>query len=951
MLENQFERMRQLGTPSTTSILASNSADILLLEQQKENIQPLPQGRSASKLSTAFRETAATTLHKHNMQLQKEREKFESDLKMADELDDPLQLYVDYIDWTHNNYPQGANVDSGLVLLLERCTSSLRDIPSYKNDARYLKIWLEYTNYSDSPRDIFVYLAKKEIGNQLALYYESFATYLELNNKLTDAEQIYQLGIQSNARPLPRLQRSYNSFRSRLAAGFHRVPENTPQVVRDVLAIKSGRELASSDSSGNRHPQYSEDQGPSKKKQKLDIFKDSNEDQNQSVLYSIFGSVSADEDLKLGSTKTRTKENVITAKKWAGETLKQKIPLSRPGSDGSGKIQVFRDIEDPPSIKHQPSPVIDEVKIDTLIHVDNRELAYTKVEVTGKKTEMVMVNMELVYQDDEEYTFDEILALSRRKYNMSKRMRCRPDDLATLETVTQAEQQPDDKCNQTLIIRMKGVDDTTLLKVDQTIREPTMTMYSKMADNEVAFMYRGGTADSDDDGDLPIPQEETNYEGFVTETITVSANQPQIQQSVNQKILTPKVTPPTEDEASCASSPFIEQPPESSESTHLINPFDDRLKEQLLNMLPIPLSAFSGYYDRSSLPPVKRMRKFREITASRTKKINRGSQQAIIDYCGDEIYCVIHELGQGGYGFVYLIENGSNGTLRALKIESPSSKWEFYILRSIHRRLLDQPNLLSLFIHAESLFYFQDESFLILDYHSQSTLLDVVNYYNSQEHQHIPEILCIYLTVELLRSIETLHQISIIHADLKADNCMVRFEPVEESEWPDEYNPNNAAWSKKSITLIDFGRGIDLSLFPQHTRFTSGNMKVDEQDCVEMNEGTPWSYEADYYGLAGIVHSLLFGSYIRIIKHDGRVRLKSSFKRYWQIDLWDGLFNVLLNPYDHETKTFEPRIDHLRNQRELFQAWLQKNSRKQDLKRIILGLENGLNSINKKRLT
>ena len=136
------------------------TANIQLLEQQKENIQPLSGGRSATKLTKALssRPNSATSINyqEHRTKLEREREELEQKLLDSDELDDPLQVYIEYINWVHYNFPQGANADSGLVILLEKCTSKFRDVLHYKNDPRYLKIWLEYTNYSDSPR-IFMY--------------------------------------------------------------------------------------------------------------------------------------------------------------------------------------------------------------------------------------------------------------------------------------------------------------------------------------------------------------------------------------------------------------------------------------------------------------------------------------------------------------------------------------------------------------------------------------------------------------------------------------------------------------------------------------------------------------------------------------------------------------------------------------------------------------------------
>lgn len=37
------------------------------------------------------------------------------------------------------------------------------------------------------------------------------------------------------------------------------------------------------------------------------------------------------------------------------------------------------------------------------------------------------------------------------------------------------------------------------------------------------------------------------------------------------------------------------------------------------------------------------------------------------------------------------------------------------------------------------------------------------------------EVLCIYYTIELLRMLEILHSVSIIHGDFKPDNLLVRY--------------------------------------------------------------------------------------------------------------------------------------------------------------------------------
>jgi len=80
-----------------------------------------------------------------------------------------------------------------------------------------------------------------------------------------------------------------------------------------------------------------------------------------------------------------------------------------------------------------------------------------------------------------------------------------------------------------------------------------------------------------------------------------------------------------------------------------------------------------------------------------------------------------------------------------------------------------------------------------------------------------------------------------------------------------------------------------------------GDWPTDSRDCVEMREGRPWTYQTDYAGLAGIIYCMMFGRYIEtaeVTKPDGvrRFKVATPLKRYWQTDIWNKLFDVLLNP-------------------------------------------------------
>ena len=66
-----------------------------------------------------------------------------------------------------------------------------------------------------------------------------------------------------------------------------------------------------------------------------------------------------------------------------------------------------------------------------------------------------------------------------------------------------------------------------------------------------------------------------------------------------------------------------------------------------------------------------------------------------------------------------------------------------------------------------------------------------------------------------------------------------------------------------------------------------------------MREMRPWTYQADYYGLASIAHCLLFGKYMDTtcyVNDDGlkTYKIQQSLRRYWQTDLWTRFFHLML---------------------------------------------------------
>jgi len=170
-----------------TSLTASHdlhddrtAVDADLILQHKENIQPLASGRKV----TALVGSLSVTPKKKDTRLATERAQLEADAEHAvDNDDDPLAAWIRYVDWTVDNYPQGISAESGLLELLERATRLFASDPRYKNDMRYLKLWIRYASYVDHPVKIFTYLNTNEIGTAYALLYEEYCNALERSGR------------------------------------------------------------------------------------------------------------------------------------------------------------------------------------------------------------------------------------------------------------------------------------------------------------------------------------------------------------------------------------------------------------------------------------------------------------------------------------------------------------------------------------------------------------------------------------------------------------------------------------------------------------------------------------------------------------------------------------------------------------------------------------------------
>jgi len=389
-------------------------------------------------------------------------------------------------------------------------------------------------------------------------------------------------------------------------------------------------------------------------------------------------------------------------------------------------------------------------------------------------------------------------------------------------------------------------------------------------------------------------------------------------------------------------------------------PFEPDILSSLLSRIPTDLHFYDLRADSMNMLAnlehfVKKNRKT-STGSNHTGMLDAGTFPLTLQ---SHKFLVMEKLGEGGFGIVFKARDvgmktsadddeddyfdddddgdDENASMFAIKVVKPRNVWEYHVLRRLHSTL--PPSLRRSLVLPHALYAYRDESYLVLDLCPQGMLLNVINNAVSagvsQAGACLDELLVIFFSIELFRLLEGMHSAGFIHGDLKIDNCLLRLEEVPggAAAWSGTYQPSgDGGWSYKGLKVIDFGRTIDTRLFPPGQQFVA-DWEVDDRDCLEIRENRPWTYQTDYFGLAGIIYCMLFGKYIQAssvvlyVDEFGvqRYKIATPFKRYWQTDIWNRLFDALLNPCLVRPKGELPICGTLAGLRKEMEQWLQSN--------------------------
>lgn len=336
------------------------------------------------------------------------------------------------------------------------------------------------------------------------------------------------------------------------------------------------------------------------------------------------------------------------------------------------------------------------------------------------------------------------------------------------------------------------------------------------------------------------------------------------------QIYTPSMdVPMSPDQSMKVSMDVPMSPAAGTAAVHLVSdPWDEELISRLLATLSPPLTSHPDYISWECKVP--------NISPNVTIKMGHGSLRV------DRI------LGQGAFATVYQATDLSTSQKMILKVQKPANPWEFYINSQLNARL--QPSVRHLFSNISSAHVFQNGSVLLGELHNCGTLLNAVNLYKNLSDKVMPQPLVIYFTICILHMVEQLHGIHIVHADIKPDNFLLGERFLDNTC----FEPENL---DHGLSLIDLGQSIDMTLFPEGTAFTAKCMTSGFQ-CTEMLSGRPWNYQTDYFGIAGTVYCMIFGTYMQVKNENGVWKTNAVFRRNPHSELWIELFHTLLNVPD-----------------------------------------------------
>ncbi|KAG6967391.1 hypothetical protein JG687_00004292 [Phytophthora cactorum] len=976
-------------------------ANVFEWEASKENVVPLKRGRNVADLNKALR---AHDSFQTKLRLEDELKTKENAVEAYDG-DDPLSAWIEYVRWLEVKMPEDTRKK---FTVLEKCTRELKDNPRYKNDMRYIRLWIQYADLVSNPKDIFKYLYQNKIGERVSLFYIGWAYVLETMANYPQAHKIYLKAGQKNAEPQDLLERKYKEFQRRMSRQWLRMTEETGANGVDEVTHRRALDSLSAYGTLELNDAQRQQLHQHRSSARAQRIQKANAHKPVFVIYEDPVGHSVDPFdgnggwKKLGTMQQQDKENEMAPSAWntlgaRGETgagadrqpdRRSPPALSSRPQDAS-PLEVFVDEEFsvPENERKRRTPLtrrfqtlrqrLDGVATEEEMlaqeplknfAASDKKARMQKQETKGRSEKSCYDVEQITSTTGEAISFEEIRARTyQRSVDKSRKLghRALQDvtrDVDSASNVTSSSSAATSSATASIASHRVNLSErkpaTTLAtspEVKLPERKPNpivitaqsdavsthngeqedMTINTRVALEDINNMFCSPPRESnpsvwDAKEDDPV-ERKLHFSVFddSVDSVAVNAQDQSQRQDPNESIPKQAFQVFTDDAPAeplvgrkQAFQVFSDDAPEEPRTGQAFQVFSDdvpedpRTEKKTWSQKRKPLGARDDLVHGVRLTNKDILMQAEKDAAAKdsteSNPLKRKLRKPIVFKASPTLTLqLVGVLGSGSFAYVFsakVVDTTSNTTCnKAVKIEKERQNlaWEFYITNKIKKKVRIENKLPDEKIPNGAL--------LIMEKGDFGTLFDVLNCYK-QWGITFPEVLAVYYGIKMLRCIEMLHSAKVLHGDIKPDNwLMIPGNPSSELSMITQEPHTDKDFHAGDLHLIDYGRSIDLSLYPEGTVF-KGNCHAKGFQCVEMLTHRPWTHQVDTFAFCGTVHCMLFGEYMEVkprrnakgATHWGIVK---QFKRYWQVDMWTDFFHDLLNV---RSCTDQPSLPNLR---------------------------------------
>jgi hypothetical protein len=280
-----------------------------------------------------------------------------------------------------------------------------------------------------------------------------------------------------------------------------------------------------------------------------------------------------------------------------------------------------------------------------------------------------------------------------------------------------------------------------------------------------------------------------------------------------------------------------------------VTPLEDDTLERIVPVVQPPkrIQVFEEHVPVE--PPMKKKTVVKQdMIDLRGKRVDLDSDGLLC--LGKDQYQVLSESKRGKYNI--LVAQNESEEICTLKVCRPSHQNEYSVYCQLKETRLGK---------MMSRFYLLDsESYLVENRMDYGTLMNLIQVYK-KNNKLMDEHVAIYYTIELLKQVGVLGEFQIVHGNITPDHIVLLNENAD--AWDNWTRGDAPGWNAKGILLVDYAQG----------------------DLIRK----------DIQGVCNVVHWMIYGECIELVQKENGLEPKMQPKRFMQTDLWNRLFDSLLN--------------------------------------------------------